>query len=100
MEVCAQIPEDLARVKISSNLKTVSPGSSGWLLMEVKVEPGWHMYWKNAGESGYPTTIQWEVDGVDLGPLQFPTPKAYEFLEMIIYVHDGEFVLLLSLIHI
>ena len=94
MEVCAQIPEDLARVKISSDLKTVSPGSSGWLLMEVKVEPGWHMYWKNAGESGYPTTIKWEVDGVDLGPLQFPTPKAYEFLEMIIYVHDGEFVLL------
>ncbi len=93
-EVGAQIPDDLARVKISSDLKTVSPSSSGWLLIEVKVEPGWHMYWKNAGQSGYPTTIKWEVDGVDLGPLQFPTPKAYEFLEMIIYVHDGEFVLL------
>jgi DsbC/DsbD-like thiol-disulfide interchange protein len=52
------------------------------------------MYWKNAGQSGYPTTIEWEADGVELGPLQFPIPKAYEFLDMIIYVHEGEFVLL------
>ena len=83
-----------ADVTLSCDLDTIKPGSSGWLLIEVKVDAGWHMYWKNAGQSGYPTTIQWETDGVDLGPLQFPTPKAYEFLEMIIYVHDGEFVLL------
>ena len=35
-----------------------------------------------------------EYGQADLGPLQFPTPKAYEFLDMIIYVHEGEFVLL------
>ena len=86
--------EEMADVTLSCDLETIRPGSSGWLLIEVKVDPEWHMYWKNAGQSGYPTTIQWQTDGVDFGPLQFPTPKAYEFLEMIIYVLEGEFVLL------
>ena len=90
----AQIPDELAQVTLSSDFETVSPGASGWLITRVKVESGWHMYWKNAGQSGYPTTIEWEADGVELGPLQFPAPKAYEFLEMIIYVHEGEVVLL------
>ncbi len=84
----------MADVTLSCDLETIKPGSSCWLLIEVKVDSGWHMYWKNAGQSGYPTTIQWETDGVDFGPLQFPSPKAYEFLEMIIYVLEGEFVLL------
>jgi thiol:disulfide interchange protein/DsbC/DsbD-like thiol-disulfide interchange protein len=90
----AEIPDQLAQVTLSSDFETVSPGASGWLITRVKVESGWHMYWKNAGQSGYPTTIEWEADGVELGPLQFPAPKAYEFLEMIIYVHEGEVVLL------
>ena len=30
----------------------------------------------------------------EIGALKFPTPKAYEFLEMIIYVHEGKFTLL------
>ena len=93
-QVQAEIPDQLAQVTLSSDFETVSPGASGWLITRVKVESGWHMYWKNAGQSGYPTTIEWEADGVELGPLQFPTPKAYEFLDMIIYVHEGEFVLL------
>jgi DsbC/DsbD-like thiol-disulfide interchange protein/cytochrome c biogenesis protein CcdA len=86
--------EEMVDVTLSCDLEKIKPGSSGWLLIEVKVDPGWHMYWKNAGQSGYPTTIEWNTAGVDLGPLQFPTPKAYKFLEMIIYVHEDEFVLL------
>jgi len=89
-----QIPEHLAKVELSTDLITVQKASSGWLLVDVEVEPGWHMYWKNAGQSGYPTTIDWYTNGAEIGALEFPTPKAYEFLEMIIYVHEGKFTLL------
>jgi len=94
ISLSAQIPENLAEVSLSSEFKSVKPGDSGWLLIEVEVEPDWHMYWKNAGQSGYPTTIEWESEGAEIGSLKFPTPKAYEFLEMIIYVHEGKFTLL------
>ncbi|MGA9671549.1 MAG: thioredoxin family protein [Terracidiphilus sp.] len=41
-----------------------------------KLEPGWHIYWKNAGDSGEPPHIKWTLpEGITAGPLQFPVPK-------------------------
>ena len=40
------------------------------------------------------TTIDWDSQGASFEPLRFPSPKAYEFLEMIIYVHEGIFTLM------
>lgn len=41
-----------------------------------KLEPGWHIYWKNAGDAGEPPHVKWTLpDGVTAGPLQFPAPK-------------------------
>jgi thiol:disulfide interchange protein len=41
-----------------------------------KLEPGWHIYWKNAGDSGEPPHIKWTLpEGITAGPLQFPAPK-------------------------
>jgi thiol:disulfide interchange protein DsbD len=40
------------------------------------LEPGWHVYWTNAGDSGEPPAVKWTLpDGVTVGPLQFPAPK-------------------------
>ncbi|MGA2675166.1 MAG: protein-disulfide reductase DsbD domain-containing protein [Terracidiphilus sp.] len=41
-----------------------------------KLEPGWHIYWKNAGDSGEPPHIRWTLpDGVTAGAMEFPAPK-------------------------
>ncbi len=41
-----------------------------------KLEPGWHVYWKNAGDSGEPPKIDWMLPkGVNAEPMQFPAPK-------------------------
>ncbi|MGD0891276.1 MAG: thioredoxin family protein [Terracidiphilus sp.] len=41
-----------------------------------KLESGWHVYWKNAGDSGEPPHIRWTLPtGITAGPLQFPAPK-------------------------
>jgi thiol:disulfide interchange protein DsbD len=41
-----------------------------------KLEPGWHVYWKNAGDSGEPPKIEWTLPkGVQAEPMQFPAPK-------------------------
>jgi thiol:disulfide interchange protein DsbD len=41
-----------------------------------KLEPGWHVYWKNAGDSGEPPKLLWTLTaGVSTGPLMFPAPK-------------------------
>jgi DsbC/DsbD-like thiol-disulfide interchange protein len=41
-----------------------------------KLEPGWHVYWKNAGDSGEPPRMKWTLpDGISAGPIQFPIPR-------------------------
>jgi thiol:disulfide interchange protein len=41
-----------------------------------KIDPGWHVYWKNAGDAGEPPHMKWTLpDGIAAGPLQFPAPK-------------------------
>src|ERR1700761_6386492 len=40
------------------------------------LEPGWHVYWTNAGDSGEPPDVKWTLPaGATVGPLQFPAPK-------------------------
>lgn len=41
-----------------------------------KLEPGWHVYWKNPGDAGEPPHIKWTLpQGITAGPLEFPVPK-------------------------
>src|SRR5207248_2595837 len=39
----------------------------------LHMDPGWHTYWKNPGQSGLPTTVTWELPpGVSAGEIQWP----------------------------
>lgn len=52
------------------------PGGANQAGLYFKLEPGWHVYWKNAGDSGEPPRIAWTLPaGVSAGSLQFPAPK-------------------------
>ena len=53
------------------------PAGANTVGLYFKLEPGWHVYWKNAGDSGEPPHIQWTLPkGVTAGPMQFPRPSA------------------------
>ena len=42
------------------------------------MDPGWHTYWRNGGESGGPTKIEWELPtGVSAEEAQWPVPEKY-----------------------
>jgi thiol:disulfide interchange protein DsbD len=54
---------------------SLNRGESAPAGLYFKLEPGWHVYWKNAGDSGEPPRIKWTLpDGVTAGPMQFPAP--------------------------
>jgi thiol:disulfide interchange protein DsbD len=41
-----------------------------------KIDPGWHVYWMNAGDAGEPPHMKWTLpQGIAAGPLEFPTPR-------------------------
>ena len=51
-------------------------GKTVWLGLQLTHKPDWHTYWKNSGDSGLPTTLQWTLpSGVTAGDIAWPLPK-------------------------
>ncbi len=57
----------------------VRPETGGSFRIGVlfRLEPGWHLYWKNPGDSGLAPSIEWELPpGLEAGPVEWPYPEA------------------------
>jgi thiol:disulfide interchange protein len=54
----------------------VEPGKPVWVGLQLQHQPEWHTYWKNSGDSGLPTQIEFTLPpGVMAGDIAWPTPK-------------------------
>jgi len=63
------------------------------------MDPGWHTYWKNGGDSGGPTQIEWHLPkGITAGETAWPVPEKYVEEGLITYIYHDEAVLLTPLI--
>jgi thiol:disulfide interchange protein len=52
------------------------PGEPSQLGLYFRLDPGWHVYWINAGDSGEPPDMKWHLpDGITAGDMQFPAPR-------------------------
>ena len=67
--------------QVSAELMAYAPqgvqaGQPAWVGLQITHKPEWHTYWKNAGDSGLPTQLQWTLPaGVTAGEIQWPIPK-------------------------
>jgi thiol:disulfide interchange protein DsbD len=56
-----------------------------------KLDPGWHVYWSNAGDAGEPPRIRWTLpEGVTAGDMQFPAPKRLPVGPLMDFGYEGE----------
>ncbi len=56
----------------------VRPGATVWAAIRQTIEPGWHTYWSNPGDSGLATSITWLLPrGVTAGQAQLPVPERF-----------------------
>ena len=54
----------------------VEAGKPVWLGLQLAHQPDWHTYWKNSGDSGLPTMLEWQLPtGITAGDIAWPTPK-------------------------
>jgi thiol:disulfide interchange protein DsbD len=77
-----------------ADVNAVTPGLTFHLAFIFDIEPGWHIYWKNAGASGGPTTIS--VSGpadFKIGRILYPRPHAIESEEGTTYGYEKQVVL-------
>ena len=72
----------------------VAPGKAMWLGLHIRHQPHWHTYWKNPGDSGLPTTLEWKLPaGVSAGDIQWPTPKKLPVGPLLNYGYEGSLLL-------
>jgi thiol:disulfide interchange protein DsbD len=79
--VCAAgpvIPDDLVTARLIGETTAVAPGATVWVAAHFEVKPGWHIYWRNPGDSGLPTTLVWQLPaGFSAGDISWPAPEHF-----------------------
>jgi thiol:disulfide interchange protein DsbD len=92
----AQAAHTQARLLLSA--ETTRPGDTIWAGVDLKMEPGWHTYWKNPGAAGLATKIEWQLPpGVTAGEIQWPLPEKLPPVEVTTYGYNDKVVLLVPL---
>jgi thiol:disulfide interchange protein len=72
----------------------VTPGVKVWLGLQLAHQPEWHTYWKNSGDSGLPTTLQWTLPaGVTAGEIAWPVPQKISIGRLANYGYEGTVLL-------
>ncbi len=85
-------------VKLVAEPKTVKPGSPFWVALLVDLDPGWHTYWKNPGDNGMATSIDWQLPkGLTITDVRWPTPERFEDNGMVSLGYDNHFAILVQL---
>ena len=80
-------------VALISSRDVIHPGSSLDAGLYFKLEPGWHVYWVNAGDSGEAPRIRWALPaGVTAEPMQFPAPKRLPLGPLMDFGYENEVV--------
>ena len=90
----APIKTEHAEVELIAEKTGLVAGEKNTVGLSIKHAPHWHTYWKNPGDSGYPTKITWEVPaGFGIGDIEWPTPKRLATGPIVNFGFEGEVLL-------
>lgn len=64
----------------------------------VELEQDWHLYWRNSGDTGIPTSIEFDLpEGITVSEIQWPVPKVFEFDGLASFGYEKQVLLLTQL---
>jgi thiol:disulfide interchange protein/DsbC/DsbD-like thiol-disulfide interchange protein len=82
-------------VDVLAEKSAVEPGKTLTLAVRERIDPGWHTYWINPGDSGEPTSIEWSFQGgLAAGSILWPIPHVIMVGPLAEYGYDDEILLL------
>jgi DsbC/DsbD-like thiol-disulfide interchange protein len=85
-------------VQLVSEQASIGPGQHFTVAIHFALEPGWHLYWTNPGDSGEPPRVEWELPaGFTAEPPEWPAPRRIAAEQFVDYGYENELVLLTRL---
>ncbi|WP_082605411.1 protein-disulfide reductase DsbD [Curvibacter sp. PAE-UM] len=95
----AVVTTEQARTELLAHApEGVSPGQPVWVGLRIEHKKHWHTYWKNAGDSGLPTVLEWTLPpGVQAGEIAWPIPKKISVGPLVNYGFEDTLLLAVPL---
>jgi thiol:disulfide interchange protein DsbD len=95
-QVRAAAPEgDLVTAELVAEPAAVAPGEPFWVGLKLTIKDGWHVYWRNPGDSGEAVAITWQLPpGYSAGPIVWPTPERIPVAHLVNFGYERSAVLL------
>jgi hypothetical protein len=83
------------RIELVSEQTSLKPRQPSYIGLQFELEPGWHIYWINAGDSGQPPVVKWSVpNDVSIGEFAWPVPKRLVSGQLVDYGYEGSVLLM------
>lgn len=92
-----------AKAELMAERVAVMPGETIYAALKLTMDPGWHVYWRNAGDAGLPPELivgdASDVPADAFGDFLWPLPKLLPIVdgEIMDYGYDDEVVFALPL---
>ncbi|WP_375274627.1 protein-disulfide reductase DsbD family protein [Methylorubrum thiocyanatum] len=90
--------KDLVRASLVAESEALVPGGTVMLGLHMAMKPGWHVYWRNPGDSGLPPEMAWRLpEGFAVGAVQWPVPERIPVQTLMNFGYEGAVTLLVPL---
>jgi thiol:disulfide interchange protein len=92
------VPADLVAARLVSESGSAAPGSVLWTDLHLDIKPGWHIYWRNPGDAGIATAIDWHLPpGFSAGAIEWPVPQWFVVGDLANYGYEKSVDLLVPI---
>jgi DsbC/DsbD-like thiol-disulfide interchange protein len=83
-----------ARVELIADNNASGQAPALRLGLHFELDPGWHIYWQNSGDSGQPPSVQWQLPpGFTAGAIEWPAPQRLEHPPIVDYGYENDVLL-------
>jgi thiol:disulfide interchange protein DsbD len=81
-------------VRLITPWRTASRSGELILGVQFRLSPGWHVYWKNSGDAGFPPAVTLQpADRLTTPEILWPTPRRFELPGgLVAFGYEGEVV--------
>jgi DsbC/DsbD-like thiol-disulfide interchange protein len=94
LQVSPVLGDGPAQASLLCEVSSLAPGKPVTLGLRFKLKKGWHIYWKNPGDSGQAPSVKWDLPkGFRAEEILWPVPKRLPASGMLDYGYEGEVLL-------
>jgi len=89
--LAAPVKTEHVEAELVPERNALVPGATTTIALRLRIQEGWHTYWRNPGDSGLPTTLAWKLPpGYAAGDIEWPAPRALPAGPLLNYGYEGE----------